>query len=255
MIAFLFIEKKLTARGLQPTLMRLDNEALQLLKSYVHDKNIAFQLVPPYSHRRNAAERAIRSFKDHLIAGICSTDKAFPMHLWDRLLPQAVITLNMLRISRINPKLSASTHIYGQYDYNRAPMAPPGTRIIAHETPYRRRTWAPHAQYGLYIGPAFLEHCRCYTIYISKTRSERVVETVEFFPTEVPLPFPSSKELAAQAAKQLTHALLNPKPAGPFCQVGDGQMIALQRLAAIFEGALPTRKRDTTSPLLGVCHL
>jgi hypothetical protein len=57
------------------------------------------------------------------------------MNLWDTLLPQAVITLNMLRTSRINPKLSASTHIDGQYDFNRAPMAPPDTIIIAHETP------------------------------------------------------------------------------------------------------------------------
>jgi hypothetical protein len=153
----------------------------------------------------------------------------------------------MLRISRINPKLSASTHIAGQYDYNRAPMEPLGTRIIAHETPNIRRTWAPHGQDGWYIGPA-LEHYRCYTVYISKTRSERVVETVDFFPTEVPLIFPSSKELAIQAAKQLTHALLDPKPDGPFCQVGDKQMLALQRLEAIFEGALPVRKKDVTSP-------
>jgi hypothetical protein len=59
-------------------------------------QDITFQLVPPYSHRRNSAEGAIRSFKDHLIAGLCSTEKSFPMHLWDRILPQAVITLNML---------------------------------------------------------------------------------------------------------------------------------------------------------------
>jgi hypothetical protein len=76
------------------------------------------------------------------------------MHLLDRLLPHAVITLNMLEISRTNPKLSASTHIDGQYDYNRAPMAPPGTRIIAHEMPHRSRTWEPHGQDGWYIGPA-----------------------------------------------------------------------------------------------------
>jgi hypothetical protein len=170
--------------------MRLDNEASQLLKSYLHDKNITFQLVPPYSQIRNAAERAMISLKDHLIAGICSTDKAFPMHMWDRLLPQAVITLNMLRISHINPKLSASTHIDCHYDYNKAPMAPLGTRIISHETSNRRRTWAPHGQDGWYIGPA-LEHYRCYTVYISKTRRERVVEIVGFFPTEVTLPFPS----------------------------------------------------------------
>jgi hypothetical protein len=160
--------------------MRLDNEASQLLNSYLHDKNIAFQLVPPYSHIINAAEREIRSFKDHLHVGICSTDKAFPMDLLDRLLPQAVIKLN-IRISSMNPKLSASIYIYGQYDYNRVPMAPPGTRIIAHQTPNRRRTWAPHGQDGWYIGPA-LEHYRCCTVYISKTRSERVVETVDFPP-------------------------------------------------------------------------
>jgi hypothetical protein len=92
------MDTKLTARGLQPTLTRLDNEASQLKKSYLHDKDINFQLVPSYIHRRNASARAIKSFKDHLIAGICSTDKAFPMHLWDRLLPQAVIILNMLRL-------------------------------------------------------------------------------------------------------------------------------------------------------------
>jgi hypothetical protein len=180
--AFQVMEQELVTRGLKPKLMKLDNEASKLLKTYLHQQNITFQLVPPYSHRQNSAERAIRSFKDHLIAGLCSTDKSFPMHMWDRLLPQAVITLNMLRTSRINPKLSAATHIFGQYDFNRAPMAPPGTGIIAHETPNRRRTWAPHGQDGWYIGPA-LEHYRCYTVYITKTRGERVVETVDFFPT------------------------------------------------------------------------
>jgi hypothetical protein len=94
-----------------------------------------------------------------LIAGLCSTEKSFPMHLWDRLLPQEVITLNMLRTSIINPKLSAATHIYAQYDFNRAPMASPGTRIIAHETPNRRRTWDPHGQDKLNLIIYF--NCAC----------------------------------------------------------------------------------------------
>jgi hypothetical protein len=89
------MDKKLTARGLQPKLTRLDNEASQLLKTYLHEHNINFQLVPPYSHRWNASERAIRSFKDHLIAGIFSMGKAFPMHLLYILVHQAVITSNM----------------------------------------------------------------------------------------------------------------------------------------------------------------
>jgi hypothetical protein len=245
--AFQVMEQELVARGLKPKLMKLDNEASKLLKMYLHQQHFTFQLVPPYSHRRNSAERVIRSFKDHLIAGLCSTDKSFPMHLWDRLLPHAVITLNMLRTSRINPKLSAATHIFGQYDFNRAPMAPPGTRIIAHENPNRRRTWAPHGQDGWYIGPV-LEHYRCYTVFITKKRGDRIVETAELFPEKFTLPFPSAQDLATQAASYLTHALLHPQPAGPFCKVGDEQAIALKRLAEIFEGAKQQRSKVVNPP-------
>jgi hypothetical protein len=85
--AFQVMEQELVARGLRPKLVKLDNEASTLLKTYFHQQDITFQLVSPYSHRQNSAERAILSFKDHLIDGLCSTDKSFPMHLWDRLLP------------------------------------------------------------------------------------------------------------------------------------------------------------------------
>jgi hypothetical protein len=231
--------------------MKLDNEASKLLKMYLHQQDITFQLVPPYIHRQNSAERAIRSFKYHLIAGLCSTDKSSPMHLWDRLLPHAVMTLNMIRTSRINPKLSAATHIFGKYDFNRAPMAPPGTRIIAHETPSRSRTWAPHGQDGWYIGPA-LEYYRCYTVYSTKTRGYRIVETVDFPPEKLTLPFPSSQDVATQAAADLTHALLHPQPAGPFCKVGDEQTIALKRLANIFEGAKQRKSKIIVTPTYGM---
>jgi hypothetical protein len=82
--AFKVMEQKMTARGLKPRLMRLGNEASQLLKDYLYEKEISFQLVPPYSNLHNAEECAIRSFKDHLIAGLCSTYKSLPMHLWYR---------------------------------------------------------------------------------------------------------------------------------------------------------------------------
>jgi hypothetical protein len=56
--------------------------------------------------------------------------------------------------------------------------------------------------------------------------------------------------LATEAAKQLTYTLANPQPAGPFAQVGDDQLIALKKLAAIFEGALPKHIQRTLIPLL-----
>jgi hypothetical protein len=126
-------------------------------------------------------------------------------------------------------------------------MAPPGTRIIAHETPNRRRTWAPHGQDGWFIGPA-LEHYRCYMVCINKTRGERVVETVDFFPETFKLPFPSTQDLATKAATELTHALLHPQSAGPFLKCGDDQTLALKSLADIFEGATRRKSRVVIPP-------
>jgi hypothetical protein len=52
---FQIMEQILVARGLKPKLMKLDNEASKLLKTYLHKQDITFQLAPPYSHRRNSA--------------------------------------------------------------------------------------------------------------------------------------------------------------------------------------------------------
>jgi hypothetical protein len=90
---------------------------------------------PPHWHRRNAAERAIRNFKEHFVAGLSSIDPTFPLHLWDRLLPQAEITLNLLLTSRLHPQLSAADRFHGLVDYNKTFFAPPRCKIIAHEKP------------------------------------------------------------------------------------------------------------------------
>ena len=119
--------------------------------------------MPPHAHRRNAAERAIRTFKNHFIAGLASTDPTFPLYLWSALVPQAVLTLNLLRTSRINPKLSLYAQIWGQFDFNKTPLVPPGTKLILHEKPHQRNTWSPHGLIGWYVGPA-MDHYRCYTV-------------------------------------------------------------------------------------------
>ena len=77
-----------------PKLHILDNEASAAFKAEIR-KNCEYQLVPPDTHRRNLAERAIQTFKSHFIAILAGVDPTFPMSLWDRLLPQAVLTLNL----------------------------------------------------------------------------------------------------------------------------------------------------------------
>ncbi len=81
--AYKLIHTHLCAAGLRPQLQHLDNEASQALQDYLTAENVDYQLVPPHVHHCNAAERAICTFKNHFIAGLCSTDKDFPLHLWD----------------------------------------------------------------------------------------------------------------------------------------------------------------------------
>ena len=72
----------------------------------MQNAGVAFQIVPPHLHRNNASECAIATYKDHLIAGLSICDPSFPMHLWDRLTPQATLTLNLLQQYCINPRIS-----------------------------------------------------------------------------------------------------------------------------------------------------
>jgi hypothetical protein len=101
--AYDHIHQELTAKGFKPKLKTLNNKASAALKIFFSANAVEYKLVPPHCHRRNAAERAIRTFKEHFVAGLYSVDPTFPLYLWDRLLPQAETTLNLLRTSRLHP--------------------------------------------------------------------------------------------------------------------------------------------------------
>jgi hypothetical protein len=142
--AFDLLIQSINIRGLKPHLQRLYNEESLVLRNYLTKQGINYQLALPHIHRGDNAERAIHTFKNHFIAGLCSVDPTFQLKLWDKLLPQATITLNLLRKSRINPRMSAYAQLNGHFDFNRTPLAPPGTRIIAHEKPDQWASWDPH---------------------------------------------------------------------------------------------------------------
>jgi hypothetical protein len=228
------IHQELTFKDFKPNLQTLDNEASNALKNFFTVNDIAYQLVPPHCHRCNAAERAIRTFKENFVAGISSVDPSFPMHLWDRLLPKAEITLNLLRTSRLHPQLSAAAHYHSVVDYNKTALTPPGCKIIAHEKPRKRRTWAPHGQHGYSLGPA-MHHYRCQNVYISSTASKRIVYNLELFLHKYQMPQLSSTDRLIKAAKDMMDALQNPHPEAPFAIVGDATIATLMDLAAIFK--------------------
>lgn len=121
--------------GLKPKLQPFDNECSDILKSYLHQENINYQLVPPGMHRPKRCQRSIRTFKNHFISGLASVDSEFPLKIWDELLDQAEVSLNLLGASQMNPKLSAYAQLNGNFNYDVTHLAPPGIKVVTHDKP------------------------------------------------------------------------------------------------------------------------
>ena len=131
----------------------MDNEASLELKSAIGKEAAEYQLVPPHVHRRNAAERAIRTFKNHLLACLATCDPEYPAFEWDRICFQCELTLNLLRSSRVNPRLSSYAYLFVNFDFNKTPLAPMGTKIVVHLKSTKRASFAYHGEEGWYIKP------------------------------------------------------------------------------------------------------
>ena len=86
--------------------------------------------------------------------------------LWNTITEQAVITFNTLRTSRINPKKSAYHQLHGKrYDWNRFPLAPPGTRAVLYLDPDNRSSWGTRGIYAWYCGTSN-DHYICNKFYV-----------------------------------------------------------------------------------------
>jgi hypothetical protein len=179
---------ELAQKGFKPKLNVMDNLATRYIKAFLTEEECELQLVEPHNHHRvNAAERAIQTFKDAFISALAATDKDFPLQLWDKLTPQVILTLNMMRASRIDPTKSAHEILYGKYDWNRYPLAPLGCRAVVYEDGDTRGSWASRGVDGWYLGPS-TDHYRCDIYYIPETRGYRVSGSTELFPQHCQLP-------------------------------------------------------------------
>ena len=230
--------EELKKAGINPVLHRLDNETSNELILEIEKKGLEYQIASPGDHRLNYAERAIQTFKNHFIAVLFGCDSTFPAKQWDRLIKQAVMTLNMCRPSRINPKLSAYQQVWGNFDFNKTPLAPPGCKVVVHERAMERGAWACHGVVGYYIGPA-MKHYRNYISYIPETKGIRTTNTIEFFPEKVDMPTTATTDRLARATEDLVEILQEPHPATPFLQQGTVVNDAMEQLKKIFTP--PTR--------------
>jgi len=179
--AYKEIFETLEERVYKPKMNVMDNQATKYIKKFLTKKECNLHLVEPHNHRVNAAERAIQTFKDAFIAALATTDRDFPLRLWDRLAPQVQDTLNLLRASRINPNISAYEALNGPFNWDRYPLAPPGCKAIIYKAPALWGSWASHGTDAWYLGPS-ADHYRCNIYYVPETRAYRISGSAELFP-------------------------------------------------------------------------
>ena len=250
--AYMKIYQRLQTSGNAPKTFILDNEtSSKLLDAFVKNK-IAFQKVPPHQKRRNAAERAIQTWKDHFLSGIASLSPEFPIHEWDRLVPQAEMTLNLLRNARSNPKLSSYAYLFGMLDFNATPLAPPGTKVVFHNKPEVRSSWDMRGDMGWYIGPA-LHHYRCVTIFKPTTRKELITDTVTFIPHSIPIPKVSVDDFLIQACDDIKVILNNKNDMIPSLQAGDTARNAVRQIAQALRQSIEIPPKQTTQHIVHPC--
>ena len=129
----------LVAQGLEPRLQKLDNKASKWLKQFI--TKVEFQLVWSADASVQCGRASNLNIQNHFIAGLCSTDKLFPMNLWDQLLPQAVMTLNLLCAPHIN--LQPSPHMHSS-KFTLISMPLHWLQHPVHKLSFTKSSWSEH---------------------------------------------------------------------------------------------------------------
>ena len=118
------------------------------------------------------------------------------------------MTLNLLRPARLHPQLSAYAMVHGAYDYSSQPIM----RVLVHDLPNHRKSWAPHASEGFYLGPA-LNHYRCFRVLNPTTNAKRISETVRWMPhSTIQVPTPTPDDLLRISIQDFITTLRTVKP-------------------------------------------
>ena len=199
-----------------PTYQRLDNHSSQtgsLVDAFFRDTaKIPLQFVPPGNHRTLRAERCIRTWKNHFIAGLSTVDPNFPVHLWDQLYEQAELTLNHLIPWRPNPAISAHAGFYGRsHDFSRHPIHPPGVRCLIFTGPDERESWEAHCREGFYLGPA-LRHYRSFHCWSTSPAAHRYTDTIETFPAKLHMPGSNPHDVLLSALESIESTFATQAP-------------------------------------------
>ena len=104
--AYRLIMKRLAYRGHKVNVRILDNEVSADFKRVIVDYwGATYQLVPPNVLQQNKDEKSIYTFKTHFLSVLDGVDYEFTNCVWENLLGQTELTLNLLRQATLNPHI------------------------------------------------------------------------------------------------------------------------------------------------------
>src|SRR5687767_3301384 len=92
---------------------------------------------------------------------------------------------------------------------------------------------------GWYLGPA-LDSYRCYTIWMFDTKQSRICDTVQGFPTKVPMPTASTVNVVVTGIKDIVQALIITGTNLPLVCNANSQVTALHNIYDILTNATGT---------------
>ena len=99
--------------------------------------------------------------------------------MWDNLLTQTELTINLLRQATINPRMSAWEYYNGPFDYSDTPLGTIGCKIIIHNKSNTRKSWDQRGREVFSIGPA-LQHYICIQAIDGNTKELIITDTAEY---------------------------------------------------------------------------
>ncbi len=136
-------------------------------------------MVPPNMNQINIGELSIQTFKNHCIAILAGIYPWFSIFLWCKLLPQAVLTLNLMCPSNVVAKVSEYAYVHGQFNYDTMPLALMGCVVQLYLKPHQQKSWNKHSSDGWYIGTSE-KHYQWHKVWNVETKAERISDTVFF---------------------------------------------------------------------------
>ena len=134
--------------------------------------------------------------------------------------------------------------MYGQHNFIKMPLAPLGCAVLIHNKPTTRKTRENHASEGYYIKTS-REHYRCYKIWMMKTRSIQVADTIFFKHQFITMSTVSKADTIVVVANKLTQVLREKTESN----IGVTEQQQLKQLVEAFQKVAKTlNEKETEKP-------